>query len=393
MAALTAIRRSVRRGERQRTARRRFHIRRSNERFGAPREWHVTWAIMRRLLAGGIGGALLMGCGSDSTGPTPSSSPDALWSAPLNWHTVNLALQSPYDTAQLTAVPQTATGTPLTIAGGVTYSSADSTVTVSTTGLVTAHYRTSNTLVIARATVGNVTVADTAVIQVVDSAPVSPVATLSIQPRADGLMVAHTTVTDFSDTTVVRVYATLANGDSVCTGDVAGCPALLVSLSSSNRTVALIGTDGFGIVDPRQVGRTTFNASTLAYGVALRDSLPFSIGYPSGVGVNVFVHGTGAQTIPYLYGDDYNHPSTMSVGGNITFYNTTGQQLETSAPYQTETIVNVVDDDPHKLIDTLVDENDFGRLRFDSAGTYTVHVRLLGTGQTLSKTVIVKPYP
>ena len=54
----------------------------------------------------------------------------------------------------------------------------------------------------------------------------------------------------------------------------------MVAFASSDPSIA--GIDQFGKITPKQVGHVTFYATTLAYGVTKRDSLPFLIGHNIG---------------------------------------------------------------------------------------------------------------
>ena len=334
-----------------------------------------------QLLWGCIG-VMLLGCGGDGTGPAPQPTTELFWALPLNWHAINLALQAPYDTVQLTASPRTVAGTVLAGTGAVQYTAADSTVSVSSTGLVTAHYITSRTTVVARLTVGSVTLADTAVVQVVGSAPSAPLATFSIQPRPDGLAQASAYLDDQTYVgTMIPVYATLTTEDPVTN--------LLISYGSSDSTVS--GIDQSGYIVPQRPGRVTFYASTLAYGVAKQDSLPFSIGYNSLIQISLHARGRGDST--GLYAEQPSGSQVVGAGGRVVINNYASEKVEMVLPYQTSTISNLTVADPHHLIDTLAADNDYRFIRFDSAGTYAIRFRLLGTGGIFDYTLMVKSDP
>ena len=91
--------------------------------------------------------------------------------------------RGPASTIQLTATALNANGEPLSGAGQATFSATDSSVTVSPSGLVTAHFVTQSggTKVVATMQQNNVTLTDTAFIRVTETAPAA-IATFSIQP-------------------------------------------------------------------------------------------------------------------------------------------------------------------------------------------------------------------
>lgn len=344
------------------------------------------------LAAFGVTGVL--GCGSDTTGPTLRSASELLWTAPFTSHAVNLALTPPYDTVRLQAVPKAQDGTVLSNIGPVQYIAVDSTVTVDATGLVTAHYRTSRTQVVARVTAQGMTLTDTVVIQVTDTAPTQPLATLSIQPRPGSGNLANPW-TNFNlfgvASAKVPFYATLATGnpatDTICNAK--GCLKfpLVVSYGSSDSTVAVI--DQNGTVRGQRPGHVILTVSTLAYGVAKVDSLSFSVGYPNML-VSV-VNADAAQTpaVPYLFSIPY-QPRTLSVGGRITVQNKTGGLLEVSVPGNAVGAHILIL--PNPTIDTLA-VNKTASIQCDSAGTYALQYRLVGVGTTVRDSVAVYNYP
>jgi hypothetical protein len=219
----------------------------------------------------------LLGCGSDATAPAPTLS-ESYWALQTNYHAVNMSTVPGYNTVHLTAVPLSVTGDTLIEVGPVTYSAKDSSITVDTAGLVTAHFTTARAPVVVKLQYQQVTLEDTVFIRVTDTVPQFPLATFSIQPQLDGLDSART-VLGFHP--VISVYATNTSGssttDTVC--NVTGCP-LLVAFSSSDRAIAAVDPHT-GSIDPQRPGVVTFYATTYAYGITRQDSLPFVIGWSS----------------------------------------------------------------------------------------------------------------
>ena len=180
-------------------------------------------------------------------------------------------------------------------------------------------------MVIATSTVQGETLADTAFIRVTSTSPPAPVVTFSIHPAVDGIDSARVAVDNSYSLGVtggvIPVYATIATGDAatdtIC--NVNSC-ALLVSFTSSNPTIANINRRG--AITTYVPGHVIFAASTLAYGVAKVDSLPFVVGYPIGnfyLQVNVInqtTHDSPRQSLafsPQSY--------TVGVGANVIFSN------------------------------------------------------------------------
>lgn len=251
-------------------------------------------------IAASLAASMALACSRDATGPVTSVGQD-YWALQLNAHAVNMALPAPYNTFQLRATPLNVTGDSLTGLGPVRYTAGDSSVAVSSTGMVTALYSTAQTYVVARLqdTVRKVTNVDTVYIQVTDTAPQAKLKTFSIHPFAGDSATRAISSIDFG--TVLQreypwpVFATDAAGDTVCTAavDASGAAivysptcALLVSFTSSDPTIAEVNVDGVTKqrntwhVTGKRPGHVTIYATTVAYGTVWRDSLPFDIGWP-----------------------------------------------------------------------------------------------------------------
>jgi hypothetical protein len=283
--------------------------------------------VLLSLLSGGA-----FSCSGDTlNGPSSSVSvATAYWTLQFTHHAINLALTPPYDTVQLTAVPRNAAGAPLAGLGQVTYTTMDSTVTVSPTGVVTARTVTppGGTQVIAtlQDRLQRVTHADTVFIQIVQTPPALPLKTFSLQPAlgdsAKRSFDFTTNTTGFGTSGVFLwpVTVTDAHGDSVCT--VSAC-ALQVSYTSSNPAVATIDPHT-GEVRNIDTGHVVFTAATLAYGVAERDSVAFTVGYA--------LNGTVYMTLAILAGVltvGFVAPRKLllGVGAVVTFCNKTPQPV------------------------------------------------------------------
>lgn len=294
------------------------------------------------LLVSGMLGCLL-GCSGDTALTLPTrSTAQAYWTLQLSQRAVNLALTEPYDTLQLTATPLDAAGMPLSGAGPVTFQGHDSTVTVSATGVLTAHYVTPVTQIIASLRVNGVTLTDTAFIKVTSTVPQYALANFSMQPASGdsakrnidfGADVSNGTANDpvGGDKTGISwpVTATNSNGTTICS-PISGC-SLLVAYSTSNPYVAYVQKYNSGnsiALYPRLIGSFSFFApghvyllaATWAYGVVRRDSVDFTVGLPLN-----FVNTITSATVGGQPGVAFGTPPHMAlgVGAVVQFWNQT----------------------------------------------------------------------
>ena len=269
-----------------------------------------------------------LGCSGDTTNPVSSPPAQTFWTLQFDQHAVNLALtatggQPIVDTIHLHAAALNVLGQPL--AGEhIQYRSTDSTVTVDSTGLVTARYVTSTggTAVVASQTVRGTTLTDTAFVQVTNSSLPFPLATMvlrQVDPVNGNVVDSAKDAVDDAPPPQMTVIATMATGnttmDTVC--NVHNCP-LIVRLSSSDSSIATI--DQFGYIRQNLPGHVTFYVDTWAYGVTKRDSLPYVIGYPISIfsqHVLVFERPVSSRATPALYfGPDSTY---IGVGGWVEF--------------------------------------------------------------------------
>lgn len=261
-----------------------------------------TYACIHVLLVLSGVGSVLDGCSGDTTGPAPVRSyAQIYWALVLNQHAINMSLTAPSNTIQLTATALNANGTPLPGAGAVTFSATDSNVTVSPTGLVTAHYVTGGTHVIASLQVGGVVNVDTALIEVTATAPTAPLSTFSIQPAAGDSAIRAL----LSGGYAITVRATDANGQAVPFGG-----TNYVHFESLNPVIATVDPYG-GFAQPHDTGHVIFVATTWYYGVAKQDSLHFLVGWPIG-SLNGIIGISNTE--------EFSHPVIfLGVGGKMLF--------------------------------------------------------------------------
>jgi len=210
---------------------------------------------------------LLVGCGSDVVAPTPAPDPSQLfWGVTLDHRAVTLSTIAPYDTIQLTATPRTALGTAFPGSPTVVFSSTNLLdVQVSPTGLVRGLAPGDGTTVIATVTVGNVTHADTAIVNVT-ATPTPPVlGRFSIHPIPPDSAKRGATLFPYP----WSVDAVDTSGNPI--------PDLAAACTSSDPTVLTV-VPGCGLIFAESPGHVVITASATAYGVTKADTLDFTVG-------------------------------------------------------------------------------------------------------------------
>lgn len=236
---------------------------------------HVVSRIartMRRVVrhapaALGVASALaIVACASPDAVVAPSADPHTFFkSLTVDEPAVDLALVAPYDTLQLHPHALFADDTPLP--DTIVYTPSDSTVTVSPTGLVKAHFATTTpatiTLTLKHEGITRSVVVQ---IQVRDTLP-------TIRPSRLTLVgTPYVPVQDSAGVTgQTQLAVTVLGPDGTPIPD----PDLLFDVRSSDTTIATITNTGFVFAVAQ--GRVTFRMSAVAYGVRLRDSLPFAV--------------------------------------------------------------------------------------------------------------------
>jgi hypothetical protein len=272
--------------------------------------------------------SFILGCGSDTTGPSAISTGDAYWALRLNYHAVNLALTPTDDTVQLTAIPYTAAGDSLLGADPVTFVSADSTVSVSTTGLVKANYTTKNaqspTYVVAKLQYKGVTLTDTVYIQVTQTAPSPAYTAISVQPKVG--ITTTCNIPGYGGTYQVNCGPFVVNGIEA-TGDTVkdiAANKMLIAFATSNALIASISS--LGVMTPRDTGHITIMASTWAYGATLQDSIRYTVSWPLLQVVNIVSVTPVGSLTPVL---TFDRPVvSVNVGGSVAWVNASPQKID-----------------------------------------------------------------
>jgi hypothetical protein len=215
------------------------------------------------------------------------------WVMSLNAHAITMDTAAPYNTFKLTAVPRTIDGSVLSGASGVTFTSLDSSVRVSDSGLLTARKVGTNVKVIATTVYGGVRIADTATINVTAVSNPPSFRTLHFQvPAGD------TPTLPPPNGLANQLYYASKKTLEVGARDAAGVqiPNSIVALSLSNSSqvtfsfspaVKVLRTTTMGskidvVAQSLSLPRVpvTVYASATVYGVTMQDSLQLLLSNP-----------------------------------------------------------------------------------------------------------------
>lgn len=259
------------------------------------------------------GASTTISCTGDTTGPAPIDPARLYNRLSLNQHAITMALTAPYDTLQLTATPQAATGAALADSGVTTWTTTDTSVAVSPTGLLTAVAPTAGATIVASHTIGMVTRTDTAYVNVNDTTSIPRLATLTLHP--------DTTPFGFPSYDLFRtIHFTTAALDS--RGDtipnvvfrVLTTAPFLVSSTGRWQTQGRIGP-----YRAAGVGHVLLTTEATVYGVRKVDSLLFTIGWPPHVLVGVHTLTPAGSRTPI--GTFVPQDDTVAVGGDVAWEN------------------------------------------------------------------------
>jgi hypothetical protein len=295
--------------------------------FSEPSVFHRT-PIVRR-----IGPLLMMvagfACSSpDLSGPSSLDRAHLPWVLTLNAHAITMDTAAPYNTLQLSAAPHTIDGTALANSVLPTFTSSDSSIRVSATGMLTARAEVYNVRVIATLVYGGVRISDTAVVNVtaLGTPPKVQRLQLGLQP-GDSAKIPAPNI--FS----VSFYGILGSKNlriDVLDTMATLIPSVLVALRASdpqsltfassvstarNVRATIVQESAFG------VGNMWVYASANVYGVALSDSLMIQITDPV-VKIFTIAKSTSANGLTRSFTI---HPDTqiVGVGGWILWVNAT----------------------------------------------------------------------
>lgn len=214
-------------------------------------------------------------CGLSEQAITPSLPPSQLLARlQLNEHAYNLAIAAPYDTVQLKATGYSGTGE--VIDAKVEYSialAAQDKMMITPAGLLSVSTSGTDMIVRAQMTYNGVTLTDSAFVNVFASAPMYPIEHVGFMlQQGDSAITAvgsshqatHIIGTDSRDSNVPSLSVRFWLSDS----------SIASPSDPKSKTGATITVAG------RRVGKVMLYTSTYAFGVILKDSLEFQIGWP-----------------------------------------------------------------------------------------------------------------
>jgi plastocyanin len=313
--------------------------------------------------------------------PAPVQDPTTLyWQLTLNEHAVTLATATPYDTLRILATPRTISGSPITNLGEPTYTSLDlDRAYVDTTGLVHAVGVGDQVQIVASLEENNILHADTLVLNITSEASPLPIATFTIHP-------------DVGDSAKVAAASNVTLMPRATDGDGTPISDVAVYFTSSDPSVATIDrTTGF--LAPNRPGNVTIYATTNTYGVTKADTLPYLIGHPITLAMQVV-----SQTSPDGHVVNVFSPNTVELGPGATILFGNATTLLTDVTFDDPTNVAEATQDCG-FIPTLcgtgnidawardpTDDSGITGLRarsFPVPGTYTFHSTIFGSTGTI----------
>jgi hypothetical protein len=258
----------------------------------------------------------LAGCGDSLTSFTPVDDP--YLSLELNVRRAVMSTAAPYNTLQLVPTPRTASGAVLTDSLDVQYVTRDTTLRVTSDGLVTALYTTANTWVLARVRdlQHGITRVDTLFVRVTATTPPSPLATFVIhRPPGDSAKVSmYDSSFPMFALDTLHVAATAEDGTDLT-------PDVWVRYAVSDSSIAKVHANT-GVLTGLHPGQVMVYATTTYYGVTKTDSLQMTIGNPLTAIVTAEVASSAT-----VAGQSVRHfvPETITIGvGGIIYFRTDG---------------------------------------------------------------------
>lgn len=259
-----------------------------------------AWLVAATLFA--LSGA---GCGGDPavTAPPVSDPAGLYWQLTLDVRAATLSTVSPYDTIRITATPRTISGTPIPDLPRPTYTSLDlDRAQVDSNGLVQVIGTGDQVFVVAELKVQNIMHRDTLVLDITDAAPPPVLTTFTIHPDTGD---SAKTAEGRTATLMPRAY------------DADGMPMSDVStyFTVSDPTIATIdrATGFLGSIRP---GKLNVYATTTMYGVTKTDTLPYTIGHPVQLIMNIVPQVTASGQVTSAYS-----PANAELGpGAIILY-------------------------------------------------------------------------
>lgn len=204
----------------------------------------------------------------------------AYWQLTFEYGAINLSMTAPYDTIQLNVIPRNSAGAPLqNISEKATFQVSDERrLYVDSSGLLKALAVGNHLKIVAKMTIGDVTHFDTTVVSVFPEAPTQAFDRLSIQPVfpdsakwSSGVLGGKAIIPQFLDHNGLPLQSTAGV-------DVSG---LIVKYWTPDKSRISIMNPYQGWLEAGRTGHAMIYAATYAFGVERRDSVLYTIGWPS----------------------------------------------------------------------------------------------------------------
>lgn len=272
-----------------------------------------------------------LACSSpDLSGPTSTDPAQLYWALSWSAHAITMDTMAPYDTLQLTATARNALGEPLADAPLPTFTTNDSSVRVSATGVLTARSVRNNVKVVAELTYRGIRQTDTATVNVTGVASPQVFRQLQLQVQAGDTpvipMAVNLSFAYYGATKTLDVNALDNTGTPIP-------PALIAVRTSDTRqatTPPLVGNGSVDVtldVSTDHPGPLTVYASATIYGITIERSLPLTIANPQFALFGVIEQpGIGAQPPTRTLRNP--GPAVIGAGGVIWWANTTNDSLD-----------------------------------------------------------------
>jgi hypothetical protein len=294
---------------------------------------------------------LSVACSSpDLSGPATEDLTQLPWEMSVSAHAVTLDTMPPYDTLQLTAVARTITGAPLSDTATITFTSSDSSVRVSPTGLLTARRVANGIKIFASTVYHGIRITDSAIVNVTGianpgaqrlkelhlSPAGGPSDTTIAAPNSqvilfDASKSIQITALDATDTPIPNALVAVQTSDPMqgwfATGIETGVPATTTTSGSVSVTVP----------QSAHVDRSfTLYAGATIYGMTTQDSLRITVTPPLLIFYSMTkTTPTGNASPVYTL---LPHPTmTLSAGGLVFWVNNTASATDS---------LDIVFDDP-----------------------------------------------
>lgn len=333
---------------------------------------------------------IISACSMDKDGFNPASRQDQLLTeVKLEFNAYNLATDEPYNTVQLQATAISGTGKVLD--HPVTYSVADpKLLEVSSDGVLKAIAPTTGTVVRVSMTYNGLTRTDSAFVAVTSGTPSAFPARVAIELNEGDSAKAAAPGLGGATSKSIRLIRADSSGNNMS--------ALRVAVSSADTATAKITQSSNNVaVNPVRPGRTTLYVSTYAYGIALRDSLSFLVGWPVDAWINVYARFPTGMATPIL--DFYSKRFTLGTGACVAWINHT--EMDVAIEFEEPELVGPANRDLCVIIAAMTGDTGggnidafrteikedgsfdaFQRMRsraFNTPGVYRYHSRLYGT--------------